>query len=360
MKKSIAELDPNFKPPIVEDGLAWHSLSNLMVEGLAWPEESDAFCRLPDRAKGVVRDPVWELSRHSAGVMARFYTDATSISARWDLRYEALSMEHMPSTGMSGLDLYARDGERWRWVGTGSAISFPRNEKALLQGIDNSGIADGEREYSLYLPLYNGATDVQIGLPEGASLRMEVRDQKPICFYGTSIVHGGCACRTGMAYPAIVGRHLDWTTLNLGFSGNGQAEPEVASLLAELDPAVFVIDCLPNLDAVATSQRVKPFVEIIRAARPNTPIVLVENITYQADWIHVASNRGAPPKNAELQEIYRQLQAEGWQDLYYVGGDELLGDDGEGTVDGTHPTDLGFLRMAETLEPVLRKILTGK
>ena len=35
-----------------------------------------------------------------------------------------------------------------------------------------------------------------------------------------------------MAYTAIVGRRIDRPVINLGFSGNGQTEPEV--VLAEL------------------------------------------------------------------------------------------------------------------------------
>ncbi|HVN78895.1 MAG TPA: SGNH/GDSL hydrolase family protein [Terriglobia bacterium] len=43
--------------------------------------------------------------------------------------------------------------------------------------------------------------------------------------------------------------------------------------------------------------------------------------------------------------------------MFYLQGDRLLGQDGEATVDGTHPTDLGFLRMADAMEPTLREAL---
>ena len=44
--------------------------------------------------------------------------------------------------------------------------------------------------------------------------------------------------------------------------------------------------------------------------------------------------------------------------LYYLEGSHLLGDDGEGTVDGSHPTDLGFARQAAAFAKVLEPILT--
>jgi hypothetical protein len=46
--------------------------------------------------------------------------------------------------------------------------------------------------------------------------------------------------------------------------------------------------------------------------------------------------------------------------LFYLQGDGLLGDDGEATVDGSHPTDLGFLRQADAFAGALTPILTGR
>ena len=80
-----------------------------------------------------------------------------------------------------------------------------------------------------------------------------------------------------MAIPAILGRRFHRPTINLGFSGNGAMDPEVVELMAELDPAVYCIDCLPNMDPAAVRERTAPLVERLRAARPQTPILLVED-----------------------------------------------------------------------------------
>jgi lysophospholipase L1-like esterase len=180
-----------------------------------------------------------------------------------------------------------------------------------------------------------------------------------VVVYGTSIVQGGCASRTGMAYPAIVGRKLDWPMINLGFSGNGKTEPEMAALLAELDPAVYVLDSLPNLRPAEVGERVEPFIRVLRKAHPTTPIVLVENVAYTNAEFVESRRRSYTEKNAALRKIYEKLIAEGDRNLHYIPTAELLGDDGEGTVDGTHPTDLGFLRMSEPLVRVLRPLLEG-
>src|ERR1017187_7975974 len=139
------------------------------------------------------------------------------------------------------------------------------------------------REYLLYLPLYNGVEEVKIGVPPEAKFESALprpAGLKPIVFYGTSIVQGGCASRPGMAYPAILGRRLDRPQINLGFSGNAWSEPEVAQLLAELDPAAYVLDPLPNMKEEWVVPRLARFVEILRGAHPKTPIVLVENVPY--------------------------------------------------------------------------------
>jgi lysophospholipase L1-like esterase len=348
-------LDPNFQSAEVdENGVRWRDARELTLEGIGWPDESQAYCRLPDRAEGIVRDAVWQLSRHSAGACVRFVSDAPRLVARWTLRNENLAMAHMPASGVSGLDLYARDDAgKWRWAGAGIPTAL-ENEAVLL----DTGSSQ-EREYAVYLPLYNGTAKLEIGAAEGASLKPAPprRNPRTVGFYGTSIVHGGCASRPGMAYPAICGRALDCATINLGFSGNGQSEAEVATLLAELDVDVWVLDPLPNMTADTVRKRMGNFVQTLRAARPRTPIVLVENIEYQNGWLVAARCERDQTSNAALREVYANLCAANVNDLRYVAGAPLLGDDGEGTVDGTHPTDVGFARMAAVLLATVKPLI---
>jgi len=178
-------------------------------------------------------------------------------------------------------------------------------------------------------------------------------------FYGTSIVQGGCASRPGKAHPALIGRMLNWHVTNLGFSGNGTMDPEVGDLMAELDAAAYVVDCAPNMQPDEIAERTGPLVRKLRAARPDTPIVLVENIEYQAGFFLPKTRQAYEAKNAALRAAFEDLVAAEVPHLHYVPCRGLLGDDGQGAVDGTHPTDLGFHRFAEALAPVLREILLG-
>jgi hypothetical protein len=337
----------------MEDNILWYDVRDWGVEGRGWNATESYFDRLPAKAKGVVRDQVWGLSQNSAGMAVRFEADTPAIWARYTLRSGVIGMPHMPATGVSGLDLYGRGADaRWHWLG----VTQPQGVavKALLAG----GIEPGRREYRAYLPLYNGVKSLEIGVPAKAAFApLAPRKEKSIVFYGTSIMQGGCASRPGMAFAAILGRRLDQPTINLGFSGSAIMEPEVGSLLAELDASVFVVDCLPNMSDALVAQRTEPLVRQLRNAHPETPIVLVEDRTFAAAALQPGERQAHAARRAALKTAYRNLQAAGVKGLAYVKGEHLLGDDGEGTVDSSHPNDLGMMRMADAMEPVLKKLL---
>jgi len=354
--QDLSRLDENFASAPVEDGLRWIDIRQFGLEGRGWTDTAHPYDRLPARAEGLVPDPVWQLGRQSAGLRVRLVTDATTIAARWRVCSEPLGAPHMAATCVSGLDLYVRDGGGWHWLATGQPMEFPDNQVTLAPDL-----LPGKRELMLYLPLYNGVESAAVGVPPEAFVGRAPEPQggnaRPICFYGTSIVQGGCASRPGMAYPAILGRRLDRPFLNLGFSGNGRMEPAMADLLAELDPSVYVLDCLPNLQPDEVTERVEPFVLTLRAGRPETPIVLVESMPYQDAAYRRERHKRYTAANAALREALDRLRADGIEHLHYVQGDGLLGTDGEATVDGTHFTDLGFMRMADALEGVLRPLV---
>ncbi len=343
-----------------EPALVWTDIRDLGVEGRGWTETKAPYDRLPAKAEGVVRQAVWDLSRDSAGMCVRFVSDATQVHARWTVTRDRLGLSHMPPTSVSGLDLYVKaDDGRWRWLGVGRPTEVPTNTTRLV-----ADIPAGTREYILYLPLYNGVRSVEIGVPAGSSVRKAapraVERSKPILFYGTSITHGAAASRAGMVHTAILGRRLDYPVINLGFSGNGKMEPEMANLLAELDPAVYVLDCVPNMVAAEITERVEPFVRALRARHPETPILMVEDRTYANAFLVTPQRAQNTTRRAAYRAAYERLIAAGVARLGYLEGEKLLGDDGEATVDSSHPTDLGFMRQAAALEAALRPLLAAR
>ena len=338
--------------PCDDRGLRWVDGDALCVEGRAFETRKSPWDRLPAKAESIVRPPVWGNARHSAGIAIRFVSDSSTIAVRWRLTSDRLAMPHMPATGVSGVDLYVRldlpDGPTWRWVANGRPTGV-ENERTLV-----SALRPVSREWLLYLPLYNGVASIEIGVDPDATIEPAVERDRPIVFYGTSITHGACASRPGMTHVAILGRRMDVPVVNLGFSGSGTLDPEMADLMAEIEASVYVLDCLPNLDGKRVAARAAPFVRRLRSLRPGIPIVLVEDRTY-ADAMF---DRGKATRNQEnraaLRTAHAALVDEGLDHIFYLDGDELLGSDGEGTVDSSHPNDLGFVRQADAFEPVLR------
>ena len=253
-------------------------------------------------------------------------------------------MPHMPATGVSGVDLYAKDkAGKWSFVGNGRPLEVS-NTAAFTP-------LSGE-EYLLYLPLYNGVKSIEIGIPKDKSISTpdltKFKSRKPLVFYGTSINQGACASRPGMACEAIAGRQLDIEVLNLGFNGSGRMEPIMAEWLAELDPSVYVLDGLWNMSPEQVAERAEPFVATLRKAHPTTPILLVED----------SQVRDTPTQKGNvLRGIFDKLKAAGDKNLYFLSNAGMMGEDGEGTVDNAHPNDLGMMRKAAVFVKAIQPLL---
>jgi lysophospholipase L1-like esterase len=180
---------------------------------------------------------------------------------------------------------------------------------------------------------------------------------KPVVFYGTSITQGGCASRSGLSYQAILGRTLNVDFVNLGFSGNGKGEPDVARAVASIDASAFVLDFAQNNPTVESLKEVyAPFLEAVREKHPDTPILVVTPI------FAAKENQGPDARLEGMRALIRKAAsariAGGDTHLQIVEGTDLLGPTrGDGLVDGVHPNDLGFQWMAEGLAPRLKKLL---
>ena len=337
--------------------IRWHNLQDLNVEGRGWDNGDDFYCRFPAKAQAKVNGGLWRLAGHSAGMVARFVTDSPEIKVRWKVkRSSTLPVERiMAPTGVSGVDVYVRFNGKWRWLAIGIPTGM-ENESTLVSGLPRE-----KREYALYLPLYNGVTSVELGVVDDADWAKappRTRDIKPVVFYGSSIMQGASASRPGMAYPALIGRWLDIPTINLGFAGAGKCENEVADLLAELDPQVYVIDCLPNMEPSYVDERIRYLLKVLKEKHPSTPVILVENVVQQNLFIRVKDPGKADEKSAILKKVYENVVSEWNGRLFYVENDDrLYGNDGEASVDGVHATDVGFMRMAHVIKPVIEKAL---
>jgi len=331
--------------PAKKENVKYYGKESFIIEGTGVPEseKESPYDRLPASYKDKVRKPVWDLSKNSAGISLRFNSNSTSIKVKWALLNDT-KMNHMAETGIKGIDLYCKVNGVWTYVNTGRPTA-KENEANLI-----SSLTPEEREFKLYLPLYDGTTKVEVGIDNGSTITKPAADKKlPIVFYGTSILQGGCASRPGMVFTSIISRKLNVDCINFGFSGNGKMDPPIAELISGIKASFYVIDCLPNMTAKQVTDSVIPLANAIRAKNPKTPIVFVENVEYTRAIFQANLQNSMNEKNQALKTEFDKLLRGGMKDLVYISAAGSIGTDNEGTVDGTHLTDLGFLRYADYL-----------
>ena len=332
----------------------------LLGRGIADDASASRYQRLPDSLKTQVARPyLWELGTNTAGMAVRFATDSPYVNARW--RNTAKNaMNHFTPTGIRGLDLYClQPDSTWRFAGS----ARPDLDDALTETTIVANMRPGvTREFLLFLPLYDGIAELAVGIEEGTSINAPAVDlprrDSPVVVYGTSITQGGCASRPAMAWTNILERRLNCEFVNLGFSGNGQLDLEIAPVVAAVaSPALFILDFVPNVTAEIIDERMEPFIETIRRAHPDTPILLIENPVFPHSTFDLDIAQRVESRNAALRRHFEKLIADGDTRLYHLASDKLIGLDGEATVDGIHFTDLGFTRYADALQPLIELLI---
>ena len=318
-------------------------------------QTNERYERLPSSLEGVSREPVWYLGRHSAGLFIRFRSNSTSIHARWESTFNN-TMTHMTDTGTKGLDLYALVDGEWRHV-CSAQPQGKKSERCIIANMDPV-----EREYMLYLSLYDGVKSLEIGVDEGSMLDLPAVDrpsrEKPVVMYGTSILQGGCANRPGMAHTNIIGRRLDREVINLGFSGNALLDMEIAELMASVeDPGLYVLDYVPNASAQAIDEVGEQFFRIIRDAHPEVPVVFIEDVIFPHTIFDNKILEEVTKKNVAQKRLFKKLKQSGEKRIYYISAEGMIGDDGEATVDAIHFTDLGAMRYVDHVLPLIKRAL---
>lgn len=330
-----------------------------VIQNQGWTNEiGKTYQRLPNRAEKEVRKPVWDLSGNSAGLAIHFYTNAEKIEIRYEVKGN-LAMSHMPSTGVSGVDLYAIDSDgKWR-LATGK-FNFSDTITYTYEGLPQSQYHKSGFEYRLYLPLYNSVKWMEIGVPDSAEFRfIPACKEKPIVVYGTSIAQGGCASRPGMGWTNILSRTLDYPVINLAFSGNGPLEKELVDLIDEMDVSLYIYDCLPNMGSLSSDEVLKRTMYGVNKIREkhDAPILLVDHIGYRNHEMNKSSEELGNRMNNALRQAYDSLVNLGIKNIYHLHKDTIDFPD-DGCVDNIHPSDLGMQAYADAYEKIIRKILS--
>ncbi len=358
----ITKIDKNFLPVEAGDasGLVYYDITKppFSLHGVFYDEKRKGYYRMPqdvaeainESSKGI-SEGLAVLNKHTAGGRLRFSTDANKMCVV--VKYKGLfRMPHMTLRGNAGFALGRNTQEGERYLGS---IGPTHNDENGFKGWFHLPKTGGS--YTLHFPLYHEVDSVFIGFPETASVweGMPYRDIKPVLYYGSSITQGGCANRPDTSYEDFICRKNNVDYINLGFSGSALAEPGMVDYLATIDCSVAVFDYDYN---APTKEWLKnthfAMYERYRKQRPDTPVVFITKPNYFVDATAKARWR-------IIKKTYNRAKALGDENVYFIDGRKLFGKEWDVcTVDNTHPTDLGFYKMAQTIGRVVNKIIEKK
>ncbi len=357
MNKDIRELDKNVAAQEVhEEGYTLYEArcGKFQMEGFAFLKENDGeFVRMPKERYAQLREPLLYFAAHNSGGRIRFMTNSKKLFLKATLGHHS-DMNHFPRAGCSGIDVYAGHGKGKKFTKN----IAPDYEKDHMQGeVSLLQFCCGNMtEITLYFPLYNQIKELYIGVEEGAEILKPIgyTYDKPIVFYGSSIVQGACACRSGNSYVNMLCRFLDADYFNFGFSGQAMGEEVVADILGDLEMGMFVMDYDHNAPTPEhLNETHYPFYQLIRKKQKDIPILMITkpDVWRQEDEL----------RRQIIYNTYLKAKADGDDNVYFVDGKHFYGSFAREacSVDGLHPNDLGSFRIANYLYPVIQRILDG-
>jgi lysophospholipase L1-like esterase len=337
--------------------MKWHEVKSPL--GVLEIDTAHVFNRLPAYLESLITKGAWNQSVKSAGEYLHFSTTARSFKIKFVVLGKTYALPHMPATGVTGVDLYAKDANGvWNWS---PPFRYSFGDTCVYQYRSAKVAAREKADFYLYLPLFSTLQWISIGTDSSQEFDFKPQDaDKPVVAYGTSIMHGAVTSRPGLAWTNILSRNLGREVINLGFSGNGRYEGPVFDLMAKADAGLYILDCMPNLtrfSADTVEQRLRYGIATLRAAHPGVPVLIAEhadgNPAFEMDTALVNEYHKA---SMTEKTIFNKFIAEGMKNIYLLTEKEI-GLDINSTVEGTHPNDIGMLKYAEAYGKKIREIL---
>ena len=312
----------------------------------------NGFVRVPSDVAEATSENVARLARTAAGGRVRFRTNSDFIVVHGDYDYTEKGTT-WPIAAQAGFDIYFTENgkQKYRGIfGGAQPVDHCYSENRLR-------FSSEMKEVTIYFPLVTSITNMYIGLHEGCELEAadDYKYEKPIVFYGSSIVHGVGVGRAGNSYPAIISRRFDSNYRNLGFGGAAKAEKPMMEYIAGIDMSVFVYDYDHNAPSFEHLEKTHyEGYKIFRAKQPSTPVIMASRVDIDC------GNRAENEKwRALIKSNYERAKAEGDENVYFVDGALIYPEDkrDECTCDGCHPNDMGYSYMADAFGKIIKELI---
>lgn len=346
----ISKIDANLKVEsnIDESDIRFYDINRtpFKIHGVFY--ENGKFRRIPEDVAKCVSVGVYALHANTAGGRVRFKTDSPYVAIHSHMTNIG-KMSHFALTGSAGFDLYVRN-ETEAYFGT---FVPPYNLNDGYESIIRFN-SSKMREITINFPLYSDISEMYIGVKENSLIHepSPYNIKKPIVYYGSSITQGGCASRPGNSYQSIISRRFNADYINLGFSGNAKGEQEIAEYIKKLNMSVFVYDYdynSPSIEHFKESHE-KMFLTI-REANPFLPIIMMSRPKY-------CFNEEEKQRFDVIKSTYDNAILKNDKNVYLIDGKKVMESaENNGTVDGCHPNDWGFMSMAKAVGDVIQGII---
>ena len=334
--------------------IIWHDAAELTILGKPIPT-SKPFTRIDGEVYKFNDKTIDRYAGYSTGLAVVFQTNSTVIKARWTTG-GSIAGANMTAIMNKGLDLYIMQDGEWVFAGVGTPVMkkapYNNHEGTIVKDMN-----EGQKQCLLYLPLFDRVDSLEIGIDEGAVITpMENPFRHNIIVHGSSITHGASASRAGMSYPARFGRENGFYVCNLGFSGMCKLQEEYAHYLADIkDVDAFIFDAFSNPQADVINEKFDKFVDIVRAAHPDVPMIFLQTERRETRNFNVKTDASEAAKQEAAETVVkRRMKTD--KHIYFIPSDDFLGHEHIATVDGTHPNDLGFEYMLQSITPKILKI----
>lgn len=317
--------------------------------------------RMPIEYQSTLSSDVWKKVTCSSGLQVRFHTNATNIIVRYALNGLAYkSNDWYSNVGANGFDLYMLKKGQWNWCYPGTR-SFGSSFDYSIETDDANYVTNGY-DYCLYLPSFISISDLSIMTNTGAIFEfIPVSNEKPVVFYGTSIIHGAASTRPGNTITNIISRELITTPIvNFGLSGRGRMEPEVIKAVNAIDAQIYIIDCLANMTSSELIPQILTLytnaVDSIKKYHPNAGIIITEHPGYADAETNLKRKKSVIYANNELKRAYKEILKKDYSNIYYLSKEEIGIDFKSDYADYIHPNDKGMYVYATKYLELIREV----
>ena len=328
----------------------WVDATELGIHGYTQKTDKGTYYRFDHTPYEGFNKTIVNYSMYPTGLYLVFKTDSPEISVNWENVPHRMG-DNMTGISQHGLDLYMKVDGKWKFAAVGRISTLP--EKNSRQRTLVKNLPEGENEFLLYLPGWCKLTKLEVGVVENATIKgIPSPFKHKVIVHGSSITHGASASRPAMNYPALLSRNLGIDFINFGFSGQCKMQPQFLEFLKSCEADAFVFDAFSNPSTKEIKERLANFVAELVEAHPGKPLIFLQ--TPFIDSMDTKQYQSRVTRRDTVASMMDELTHK-YKDVYFLDVRGVLGEDG--TVDGTHPTDLGFDRFVKAYQPKIAKIL---